>query len=292
LQVRVLPGALRLTSIRNRSGTESGTEFCPPREQCRRIWSVHLAEYTWAIFSDEDQLEDASLTFAGAARIKKVFSRDIDIHFMGVWGTVSSFGWFWDQLTLPHTTNNDLLQHVRHAVSIDERRSFFRPVLLGPNNGPDCVEAWFSGVHADIGGGYDEKDAGLARITLQWMLNEAKTYGLRTDLMMEEKLLRDIGNRKCPDELSTQHDEARKIGWRLLGLLPRRAFSGQSKRRRWSWPNFARRRVIPEGALIHSSVLARMKDDTLNYKPELPSHLMVVGMPGHTLATAATIAPP
>jgi uncharacterized protein (DUF2235 family) len=47
------------------------------------------------------------------------------IHFLGVWDTVSSYGWLINP-TFPHTAFNPCIKIVRHAVSVDERRAFFQ----------------------------------------------------------------------------------------------------------------------------------------------------------------------
>jgi hypothetical protein len=43
------------------------------------------------------------------------------------------------------------------------------------------TQVWFAGVHCDVGGGYvpDANGACLSNITLLWMANYAKTFGLR-----------------------------------------------------------------------------------------------------------------
>src|SRR6476660_9458461 len=53
--------------------------------------------------------------------------------------TVSSVGWKTNPLKLPYTTDNPDIDIARHAVSIDERRAFFRNHLWRPkppNGGP------------------------------------------------------------------------------------------------------------------------------------------------------------
>jgi uncharacterized protein (DUF2235 family) len=237
---------------------------------------AHLAEYAWAVYSNEDHSRDRSRMFGGSARIKKVFGRPISIHFVGVWDTVSSFGWFYDQLTLPDTATNDRINHARHAVSIDERRAFFKSNLFRltdawPGETQDCIQVWFAGVHADVGGGYPDKQAGLARISLRWMLAEAKECGLRTEPKSEEDVLNRLGDANTPDELAPQHDESKKLFWRLAGLLPRVAYSKAVNGRLPRWPNCAHARFIPEGSLVHCSVESRMKDSSLQYRPPLPS---------------------
>ena len=54
-----------------------------------------------------------------------------------------------------------------HLVAIDESREPFVPTLT--NFSDKAEEAWFPGVHADIGGGYH--DCVLGNITLNFMVN-------------------------------------------------------------------------------------------------------------------------
>ncbi len=232
---------------------------------------AHLAEYAWAVATDEDRSGKASAQFGGSARINKVFGRDVRVHFVGVWDTVSAFGWIWDLLSIPHTTRNDLIDHLRHAVSLDERRIAFRPGLsVRDPETQDVKEVWFAGAHSDVGGGYPDKESGLARITLRWMLAEAKPLGLRVNPEEEREQLKDMGVKDQPDALGPAHDEATKVFWRILTWLPRRAWSQQQQRRRWSWPNWARLRRLPRGLLVHPSVRDRLADAALKYRRKLP----------------------
>src|SRR5262249_37769857 len=158
---------------------------------------------------------------------RKVFSRDRDVqvHFIGVWDTVSSFGWIWDLLTIPNTAANDVIRHIRHAVSIDERRCCFQPNRFKPLPEQNCKEVWFDGVHADVGGGYPDNESGLARIALTWMVREAKAFGLRIDPVAESAVLDRMGDPRVPDHLAHPHDESTKAGWRIVGWFPRRAYN-------------------------------------------------------------------
>src|SRR3954469_15480876 len=99
------------------------------------------------------------------------------VHFLGVWDTVSSVGWVWDPPAYPYTAKLPNVAIVRHAVSIDERRWFFRQNRITPQPEQDAREVWFAGVHGDIGGGYPEEDGGLWRVTFEWMLREARIAG-------------------------------------------------------------------------------------------------------------------
>jgi hypothetical protein len=65
------------------------------------------------------------------------------------------------------------------ALAIDERRAAFAPTLWHQQSGADGQElkqAWFTGVHCDIGGGYP--DTSLSDIALLWMADRAREYGL------------------------------------------------------------------------------------------------------------------
>ena len=107
------------------------------------------------------------------------------IEFVGVWDTVGALGIpvpFWgtlnDRKFLFHDTEpSRIVQHARHAVSIDEGREDFKPVLWSDKPSIDLVQVWFAGVHSDVGGGY--KNKGLSDCASDWMVNEARSFGLR-----------------------------------------------------------------------------------------------------------------
>src|SRR3954471_4029343 len=52
-------------------------------------------------------------------------------HFLGLWDTVSSVSWAWEPTGYPFTARNPSLRIVRHALSLDERRWFFREARAG-----------------------------------------------------------------------------------------------------------------------------------------------------------------
>ncbi len=109
------------------------------------------------------------------------------IQFLGVWDTVGALGvplkslnwigsWrykFHDVSLGPHIRN------AYHAVAIDERRRPFTPSLWEAANqagGQTVVQAWFPGVHTNIGGGY--ADPGLSDRAFMWVKVNAENYGL------------------------------------------------------------------------------------------------------------------
>ena len=63
---------------------------------------------------------------------------------------------------------------ISHAVSIDEKRSKFKQLLLCPpivEGTVETSEIWFPGAHSDVGGGYSDSHE-LALISLDWMIQE------------------------------------------------------------------------------------------------------------------------
>lgn len=186
------------------------------------------------------------------------------------------------------TANNKSVESIRHAMAIDERRSMFQP-----QNWPegqdywgnpfsdkharpqDLKEVWFSGVHADIGGGYPEKESGLAKITLEWMINETQPLGLQYKTRTVNRIVLGLGEESryvAPDPLAEKHDSL-SWGWKLAELLPRRvrqdSLDRQSSILGWFW-NFSKPRKIDQRANIHSSVFAR-KDTPSDFdQPNIP----------------------
>lgn len=131
------------------------------------------------------------------------------IEFVGVWDTVGALGIpvpFWGTLGerefLFHDTEpSKIIQHARHAVSIDENRVDFEPTLWSQKPGLDLLQAWFSGVHSDVGGGYDE--SGLSHNASQWMLKEASGFGLEFEPHFVDSLK--------PKPGAKQHNERKGI---------------------------------------------------------------------------------
>lgn len=137
-----------------------------------------------------------------AADFKKKYSRKdnagelipISIRCVGVWDTVDAVGLPFDELTAAFRWLFSLrfrdqklspsVQHAYQALSIDEARQSFQPVLWEPTapEGQTVEQVWFPGVHANVGGGYPKDQ--LALISLDWMLAKVgqapgKGWGVR-----------------------------------------------------------------------------------------------------------------
>ena len=206
-------------------------------------------------------------TFEVAEEFKKTFGRDCPLHFVGVWDTVSSVGWIWDPLKLPYTAQNPAMVNGRHAVSIDERRCYFRNNLWGKElPGQNIKQVWFAGVHSDVGGSYPPLRSGLSQITLEWMLCEAGGLGLLVDPERAEKVL---GYAPPPPPIpptpAAHINNSLTLAWWILEFLPHQYYDPVDKRPKWTIP-LGKRRIIPEESVLHATVDEKLKID-LTYKP-------------------------
>ena len=124
------------------------------------------------------------------AQIRALYSdtaaRDAPVWFVGVWDTVVSVGapFLSREITATPTIVGKNFKHVRQALSLDEYRKNFLPRPYVIEAGYDYAEhrqsirqQWFSGGHCDVGGGYDNSEAGLSLQTLDWMVQQAAAPG-------------------------------------------------------------------------------------------------------------------
>lgn len=115
-------------------------------------------------------------------RFKSTFCRPhIIIHFLGLFDCVNSVG----QFEIPFNRKSfrciamPAAKHIRHAVSIHERRLKFKPALFllddAPSQDVDLKEVWFAGNHGDVGGGWGLAEGQthlLSDMPLDWMVSE------------------------------------------------------------------------------------------------------------------------
>lgn len=220
-------------------------------------------------------------------------ARDVTIHFLGVWDTVASVIvprpdrlYLPSMQFLPYTKQNPRVRIFRHALAIDERRSMFRNYNWNPDQefsqrrfgktkvAQDSKQVWFAGVHADVGGGYPEGESGIAKFPLGWMLDEAGAAGARLKPAMRRHL---IDGRKLPggqeryvrpDAAGPTHKSLTGFWW-IFEIIPKklkwRRWPARTDRKGFYFP-WAEPRLIPDGALIHESVLMRMKKVS-GYRP-------------------------
>ena len=121
---------------------------------------------------------------------------------------------FYDETLNPNVT------YAKHAISIDENRADFKPVPWKqpvasgkPTRDADrniyFEQVFFPGVHADVGGGYNDNESRLSDIALKWM---PAVSMVPDGIMYDPWVLR-----LHPDAAGVQHDE-QKGGFLKLGL--------------------------------------------------------------------------
>jgi uncharacterized protein (DUF2235 family) len=226
--------------------------------------SDNLVPYVWRLFKSIRK-EGAQKYWNLCDEFRWTFARPMaegdpkrhfQVHFMGLWDTVSSIGWLWEPASFPFTATNPSVGTIRHAVSIDERRSFFRQNLFHPPEGQDLQEVWFAGVHGDVGGGYPEKDGGLWRYPFEWILEAAEGAGLLIDPQRRQEVV----HRTEPIArawVDPKHESLTPAWW-PAELLPKlRTKPGSAMQ--WPTLGLGRRRHLKEGSLIHGSTLMRLR---------------------------------
>lgn len=199
----------------------------------------------------------------------KTFSRAIRVHFLGLWDTVSSIGWAWDPRSLSFTAHNPSVDVIRHAVALDERRAKFVQNLWGKLPGQDLEEVWFAGVHSDIGGGYEEKESGLSKITLKWMLEHAQRAGLMLDATTIAEIVPAVdGQYVAPNALGPMHQSLHGAWW-IAEYLPLpwrvRTEDGYETQLHFHCGKYRR---LPVGAKIDASANDRANRDKSYMPPD------------------------
>lgn len=201
----------------------------------------HLFDPAWSLLSSRTVKKPAPdgrgqpeclPDFELLAQFKQTFGRPTRIHFLGLYDTVKSVGWIYDPVVIPFTARNPSVERVRHAVSIDERRCFFRQNLWSTSSGPQkqVKEVWFAGVHSDIGGGYPPEEAGLALVAFRWMMGEALAAGLRVDAArLRSQLCPPDGTRADPQ---AQMHDSMQAPWKIAEWVPRLVWQGPARGRR------------------------------------------------------------
>ena len=190
---------------------------------------------------------------------------------------------------------NPSVRAVRHVLSIDETRRFFRHQFwtegqtyygnrFKRKNDPppqDVKQVWFAGTHTDVAGSLPEVEAGLAKITMHWMREELdalgddaldfrKTFYDRYVMAKEDKVTKKMNLVISPPDHTAKLHSQMKNGWFVLEAFPR-------LRKRSRWPGqkglfgyylpLAQPRYIPPDADIHPSALARRDDPACDYAP-------------------------
>jgi hypothetical protein len=143
---------------------------------------------------------------------------------------------------------NPQIANAVQALAIDERRKPFLPNIWQRPLGWTglLMQAWFAGVHSDIGGGYTPD--GLANEALHWVVEQAERLGLEADSSYLAHF-RPCFNSVLHDSMTTPY-KVMKPCTRKIGM-------------HWA-----------DGEAIHQSVVDRNALAECDYNPtELTTHL-------------------
>jgi uncharacterized protein (DUF2235 family) len=143
----------------------------------RRSYRTWLGQLLHSPQLDLDAMEDFKKTHSLAV--------DVRIRFIGVWDTVDAVGGPFHtsdfinavihRFKFPDRRLSDKVDWAAQALSIDEARAAFQPVLWEAK--PNIEQVWFAGVHSNVGGGYPKQ--GMSLVTLDWIMQKARERDLR-----------------------------------------------------------------------------------------------------------------
>ncbi len=230
-----------------------------------------------------------------------------NIRFLGLWDTVAAYGLPIEEMTrgisrylfpleLPDRQLDPKVKRACHALSLDDERTTFHPVLWDesgePIIPPDVAtgerrtkderisQVWFAGVHSNVGGGYP--DDSLACVSLNWMMSEAVACGLRFKRAPDSDPDAIVHARSAQDKDGRLYDSRSGLGGyyrygpRKLADLCNMILS-----------NDPRDRVRIETPKVHESVLERIRVRAHLYAPiGLPERYEVVTNDGRILPAA------
>jgi uncharacterized protein (DUF2235 family) len=226
--------------------------------------------------------------------------KNVKIRFLGLWDTVAAYGmpveemsrgvsqWIWPWM-LPDCHLDPRVQRACHALSVDDERTTFHPVLwderkeaplLPDKNGKRFIanervsQVWYPGVHSNVGGGYP--DDSIAQIPLIWMLSEASGCGLRFKSVPD-------ANPQTLGHPNTAQDKDGRI------YDPRKGLGGYYRYGPRDMTTLGKELLSRKGAealpRVHESVLKRIQNRAHSYTPAgLPARYEVVTADGEVLA--------
>jgi uncharacterized protein (DUF2235 family) len=210
-----------------------------------------------------------------------------EICFLGLWDTVAAYGlpmdemtrgvsqWLWP-LELPDRCLSPKVKRACHAISLDDERTTFHPVLWDESEGQIAsprgqdgngltkheriTQVWFAGAHANVGGGYP--DDTLAHITLYWIMEEARECGLKLKVLPDADPDVLVHTKSIRDKDGRIYDPRQGLGG-YYRYGPRKVFDLCHTRLSRN-PGDKVEIALPK---IHESVLKRVRDEVNPYSP-------------------------
>ncbi len=249
-------------------------------------------------------IRDFMRRIANCTSYSKIEKTEVNsIEFIGVWDTVVAYGLPIDEMTrgiskwlFPMGFRERALHpkvvRACQALALDDERTTFHPLLWSeefeapatPDNGgrlwtkdERVTQVWFSGAHANVGGGYP--DDSLASIPLSWLMMEAAQSGLifKRFPKNEPDAFRSVS--------SSCNTDGRLYDSRSgLGAYYRYGPRKIAELCRAQYSRDGRDRVIVRWPKIHESVFQRLTGNASAYAPiGIPANYSVVTGDGEIL---------
>jgi uncharacterized protein (DUF2235 family) len=156
-----------------------------------RMSDKTLIERAYAIYRSREEVDSEH-----AVAFRSANSRSININFLGLWDTVGALGiplqsfkeFNSEQYAFHNTRLSGIVQNAFHALAVDEHRLPYAATIWDAQDYKDRArgqvvqQLWFTGAHADIGGGYKD-DHPIADVSLRWIQKKSADCGLGVALV-------------------------------------------------------------------------------------------------------------
>lgn len=284
--IRVLTGLVSYEGLVNfRTEAELDRHAAVAYRSYRRKRYARRSPIVWISRAVRDLVIGVRNRIQGRQTQKDIASqaRQVRVHFLGLWDTVEAYGvpnyelkraidlFIWPMMfgdcKLP-----DVVDHAFHALSLDDERRTFHPLLWdepaeadrvasGASGKSRLTQVWFAGVHSSVGGGYPEDQ--ISFVPLRWMMAQASAHGL----VLDQNAVKRVEAEQSP---YARIYDSRQGFAAYYRYAPRRVEVTRREGRTTIWP------------IVHSSVVMRMVHGSDDYAPiTIPHQFWVLDPAGH-----------
>ncbi len=219
-----------------------------------------------ALYRDRSARTHPNSDFSQAFRER--YSHDpVPITCIGVWDTVGALGLpveffhidVHEKYRFHDVSLSSRVKNAFHAIAIDERRRPFVPTVweqpLADREQNWLEQAWFPGVHSNVGGGYP--DSALSDIALRWMIERVSD---RCALEFDRRFVESTTE---PSPAGTLYDSL-NLGFKIIGQVERQIDQQAVDNRA---------RGVNTWEYVHQSVESRLQVTADSPKPYRPRNL-------------------
>ena len=217
----------------------------------RSLWTLRIFGQHWLVRKSAQTIDATTA---------------VKVEVLGCWDTVGAFGISKNIMGIPFQRINLLhdldvslcVKRAYHMVALDETRDAFEPTLMDPDpTNPDrVIEVWFSGNHANVGGGYTTSQ--LSDVALDFLLRNISSGYAWTEAM-------EPGDETWGLFLSAARKDVRVSSQGVTRLDPNPC--GQLRHATGAVYSHLPR-TVPLRAVIHDSVFERMRRAQAVYAPQ------------------------